>query len=86
MTQRPYITCRELISFIADYLDGTLGARERHEFERHLSVCPSCVAYLASYEETIRMARATETAPSLLGDDAPTELIEAILASTSRSR
>lgn len=84
MTERPYITCRELISFIAAYLDGTLGGEELREFERHLAVCPSCVAYLASYRETIRIAKATETAPALLRDEAPAELIEAILAATVR--
>lgn len=80
MSDRPYITCRQLISFIADYLDGGLDADARFEFERHLGVCPSCRAYLASYRETIQMAKAASTEPQALVDDAPAELIEAILA------
>ena len=32
---------------------------QRVEFERHLSVCPSCVAYLKTYERTIALTRAT---------------------------
>jgi anti-sigma factor RsiW len=52
-----YITCRQLIDFIADYLDGELPADMRHEFERHLKVCPSCVAYLDGYKQTIRLGK-----------------------------
>jgi anti-sigma factor RsiW len=80
MTNRPYITCRELISFIADYVDGVLETDTLFEFERHLAVCPSCVAYLGSYRETIRVAKLTAAAPDLLVEEAPAELIEAILA------
>jgi len=84
MSNRPYITCRELIAFIVDYLDGNLAADALHEFERHLAVCPSCVAYLASYKETIRMAKAAEEPPQALHDDAPDDLIVAIVAATRR--
>jgi len=52
-----YITCHELIDFIGDYLDGSLSAEMRHEFERHLGVCPSCVAYLEGYKQTIRLGK-----------------------------
>lgn len=57
MSQSEPITCRQLIEFIADYLDGSLPPVERHEFDRHLRVCPSCVAYLASYQRTIELGR-----------------------------
>src|SRR5438876_7946111 len=46
MTQEPYITCRELIEFLHLYLDGELPPERVVEFERHLSVCDSCVHYL----------------------------------------
>ena len=79
MNERPIITCRELIDFIADYLDGALAADARFDFERHLAVCPSCRAYLASYAATIRASReamAADDAPEL-----PEELVQAILGS-----
>lgn len=57
MTERPYITCRQLIDFIADYLSGELPGEQRAEFDRHLAVCPSCVAYVESYRQTIRLGR-----------------------------
>ncbi|HYM60483.1 MAG TPA: zf-HC2 domain-containing protein [Thermoanaerobaculia bacterium] len=84
MNERSYITCKALISFICDYLDGALDSRERLEFERHLAVCPSCVAYLASYKETIRTMKAVDSPPGEILDNAPAELIAAILAATSR--
>ena len=78
MTNRPYLPCTEIIGFLADYLDGELDADRRSEFDRHLAVCPSCVAYLETYKETIRMAKAAE----LPVDEAPEDLIKAILAAS----
>ena len=79
MSKRPYLPCREIIAFLADYLDGALALETRSEFDRHLAVCPSCVAYLAGYRDTIRMAKAA----SLEADagDPPEELVRAIVES-----
>ena len=79
MSQRPYLPCREIIAFLADYLDGTLDAGARAEFDRHLAVCPSCVAYLASYQVTVAMTKASAQDVA----DPPEELVTAILESTS---
>lgn len=79
MSERPYLPCREIIAFLADYLDGALAAETRSEFDRHLAVCPSCVAYLASYRDTIRMAKAASDDAD--ADDPPEELVRAIVAS-----
>jgi predicted anti-sigma-YlaC factor YlaD len=76
MSTRPYITCRELIEFLVDYLERSLSADEQVDFDRHLSVCASCRAYLASYETTIRFEK---TLNDTALDDAPEELIQAIL-------
>lgn len=62
MTEHPFITCRQLIDFLADYLSGDLPGEQRAEFDRHLTVCPSCVAYLESYKRTIRLGRMALTA------------------------
>jgi predicted anti-sigma-YlaC factor YlaD len=76
VTARPYITCRELIGFIADYLDGALTEIETEDFQRHLSVCPSCRAYLETYRKTLRAEQSLrDDEPS----DAPEELVQAIL-------
>jgi anti-sigma factor RsiW len=82
---KPYITCRELIDFIADYLEGSLPADALHEFERHLAVCPSCVNYLDSYKTTIEMGKKAMTAaPGEPPADVPEDLVRAILAARER--
>lgn len=81
MSAKPYLPCREIIEFLADYLDGTLDPAARAEFDRHLAVCASCVAYLASYRLTIRMAKAAEEVDA---GDPPEELVAAILAAAGR--
>lgn len=75
-----YITCNEVITFLLAYLSGELPPEKEHEFERHLAVCPSCVAYMKTYRETVKMGRASltegsENAPPALG----MELVNAIL-------
>ncbi len=57
MTNNDYITCRELIDFIADYLENRLDTDDRREFDRHLSVCPSCMNYLDAYKKTIALGK-----------------------------
>ncbi|MGZ5475395.1 MAG: anti-sigma factor family protein [Thermoanaerobaculia bacterium] len=78
MSARPHITCRELIEFIADYLEGALDEIQAEDFARHLAICVSCRAYLASYATTIRAGKAV-----LRYDDtpanAPEDLVRAIL-------
>ncbi|MBI1335646.1 MAG: anti-sigma factor [Phycisphaera sp.] len=74
------ITCRELISFLADYLEGNLAPTERVAFEEHLGVCPDCVNYVESYKTThkaIPLAYADENDPA--PSEVPEELIQAIL-------
>jgi anti-sigma factor RsiW len=46
------LTCRELIAILADYLEATLPAESVQAFERHLAVCPPCVAYVNTYRRT----------------------------------
>jgi anti-sigma factor RsiW len=68
-----------------DYLDGTLTPEQRHEVDRHLAVCPSCVEYIRGYQESVKLGktvlRATDDAP----EGVPEDLIRAVLASRKRS-
>lgn len=74
--------CREFTEFLMAYLDGELADRERRAFEAHLSVCEDCVAYLRSYEATVRLERRAFAAPDApVPGDVPEELVAAILAS-----
>ena len=74
---RPYITCQQLIEFISRYREHGLTSHEQAEFERHLAVCPSCVAYLKTYEQTVLLAKASAHDP--VPDGIPEPLVKAIL-------
>jgi len=81
MSTRPYMTCRELIEFLHLYLDGELPADRHAEFERHLSVCDSCVHYIETYKTATVLGRNAWTEPEApVGEDVPEELVSAILA------
>lgn len=77
------MTCREVIDYLMNYLDGELPAPERAEFERHLAMCPPCIDYLDAYKQTIHLGREAccggTDAPSTIPDD----LVKAILAARS---
>jgi len=75
------VTCIELIAFLDAYVDDELDPATRADFDRHLLVCPSCRAYLATYKETIDLARGAAEREEELAHDAPPELIEALLTS-----
>ena len=47
------MSCKELVEAVTDYLEGTMGAEERHRFEAHLEICPFCVTYLEQMRQTI---------------------------------
>lgn len=78
MGAKPYITCRQLIDFIVEYVDGALDEASKYELERHLGVCPSCRNYLESYRTTMSLAKISMTDEPL--DDVPDELVERILS------
>ena len=77
------MTCREFIGFLMEYL---LNEVDRKEFDAHLAVCPSCVNYLKSYRETVKVSKASlSDLDQPLTDMPPEELIQAILAARRRS-
>ncbi|MBL8746932.1 MAG: zf-HC2 domain-containing protein [Phycisphaerae bacterium] len=87
MTNHHDITCRELAEFIADYLDHTLPADIAREFDRHLAVCPSCVAYIESYKQTIRLGKAAFAQAEAPADaSAPQAILNAVRAARKSAR
>lgn len=78
---RAAVTCREFVEFLYDYLIGGLGAGRTAEFNAHLAACPSCVAYMKTYEASIRMGRiALSPSDDPVPAEVPEALVEAILA------
>jgi anti-sigma factor RsiW len=81
------VTCREFAEFIAEYLSGELSPATRAQFERHLDVCPNCVAYLSNYRDTIALGRqAFDDDDAAVPGDVPDDLVRAILASRRARR
>lgn len=79
------MTCRELVDFLMAYLDGELPAAQREAFERHLSVCPSCVNYMATYKEAVRLGRqAMVHTDAPVPSTVPDALVQAVLAAARR--
>ena len=79
------MTCRELADFIIDYLSGELPAEVRAAFDHHLSLCPNCVNYLASYKATVEMGRRAYDDPETV-QAMPEDLVKAIVAAARRTR
>ena len=77
------MTCQQLIDFIGRYRENELSGDERTEFDRHLEICPSCVAYLKTYEQTVLLAKASTDQP--IPPEVPESLVKAILSATSKS-
>ena len=51
------LTCRELVEFLSEYIDGTLSAAEVAAFEDHLNQCRDCRTYIESYRMTMKLTR-----------------------------
>jgi anti-sigma factor RsiW len=79
------LTCREVADFVADYRANELPARARSLFEEHLAECPDCVAYLRSYEGTVRLAKDAYDAGAVEAG-VPARLVRAIVAARGRAR
>ena len=79
------LSCREFVEFLDDYLAHALDGDALANFERHLSDCPSCVAYLQTYEQSIRMGRAAlQASDEPVPEAIPEDLVHAILAARPR--
>jgi anti-sigma factor RsiW len=79
------MTCLEIADFLMDYLSGELPPDVRAQFDRHLSVCPNCRAYIATYQATIDLGRKAFAAPDADAQaEVPEELVSAILDSFRR--
>ena len=73
--------CRAFIDSIPGYLELELSHEARRRFEAHAEGCSSCSSYLASYRQTIRLAREAFDDPDEERSDreALPELLRAVL-------
>jgi anti-sigma factor RsiW len=52
------LTCQQVAALLVDYVAEDMDPQTRTVFEAHLRDCPECVAFLATYKETIRATHA----------------------------
>lgn len=77
------MTCREATEFLSDYVAGELPAEPLALFERHISRCPSCKAFLEQYRNTIRAevvsyAKSDADARTVMPEDLVQGIMEAL--------
>jgi anti-sigma factor RsiW len=81
------LTCRDVVEFLMDYIEGGLDARQRAEFETHLTLCDDCVAYLRQYEDAVRLGKVAFERPEASADgQLAKRLVQAILAARKKER
>ena len=56
------MTCRDVISLLAEYLEAALTQERLEDLERHLTDCAPCQAYLNTYRRTRTLTGETERA------------------------
>ena len=66
--------CRDIVGFLADYLDGGLDPATTRRLQAHLEGCAPCVAFLNTYKGTVKAVRQLKEA------DIPTELKDRLLS------
>lgn len=74
------MTCRDVLQFLMEYLNGELPPEQSAGFEAHLLGCPSCVNYLNSYRQTVALGQMLSVVEAEA--EVPEELLRAVLAST----
>lgn len=75
------LTCREMIDFLMDYLDGHLPPEQCQAFREHLQICPPCVDFMESYKTTVSVGKKTLcNCDDEIPASVPDALIRAILA------
>ena len=74
------LTCREVLDFLSDYVEGRLSAGEAARMDEHLAVCPQCVDYLANFKVTLTACQKLRDAELQKLGPLPEELVQAILS------
>ena len=78
------LICRDFVGDLLLYLAGELPPEREAVFDRHLGECPSCVAYMKTYREAVRLGREAMKADAEDAPPAPqdltTHLVQALLS------
>jgi anti-sigma factor RsiW len=78
-------TCEEVIESLMAYVNNELSAECRAAIDAHLAVCPECVTFLKTYEQTIRYELAAfEKTEQIVQESMPESLVQAILSARAK--
>lgn len=50
-----YVTCKECVDLLADYLERSLDAATHKKLDEHIAACPPCLHFLKTYESSSKM-------------------------------
>jgi hypothetical protein len=50
------LTCQEIVNLVTEYLEDSMNPQLRVSFEKHVTICPACRAFLSQMRETIRIS------------------------------
>ena len=78
------LTCRQLIEFLDDYIEGKLPPTRAAAFKVHLMLCRDCRQYLETYRRTIEISKKAMHSDDPVPAAVPPELIKAIRESMSK--
>jgi anti-sigma factor RsiW len=74
------MNCRDFVDFLIDYYERKLPEEQYAKFQEHMQLCPPCVEYLRSYEQTIKLGKAAfECLDNEIPPDVPDGIVQAIL-------
>jgi anti-sigma factor RsiW len=75
------MTCQHAIDLLDDYVDESLGPRDRWRLRLHLWCCRNCRRYLSSYKTTVHVAKqAFADQNNSAHAEPPESMVAAILA------
>ena len=69
------LTCQQMVELVTDYLEGSLGWRDRRRFEKHLRACHACSRYIEQMRETLDLLGAVPL--DTLSTEAQSTLLDA---------
>lgn len=52
-----FLSCKECVDLLMDYLEENLEARTKKKLDEHLSACPPCLNFLRTYKTSSEMTR-----------------------------
>jgi anti-sigma factor RsiW len=78
------LTCKQVVDYLSDYVEGRLSAAEVARLDEHLAVCPQCIDYLESFKATLAACHSLTAAEFASLPPMPKDLVKAILAARTK--